>query len=90
MTGGGLLATTSEYLRSREFIERLTATRLIARQAMHEGRQMTGAELAIHLDLDAPVAQLLFNFLDAWDISEAAIADIAAQLAAPKQGELRH
>ncbi|MER9573330.1 hypothetical protein NKI77_29775 [Mesorhizobium opportunistum] len=87
---GGLLASTSEYLRSREFIERLTATRLVARQAMHEGRQLSGSELAAHLDLDEPVAQLLFNFLDAWDISEAAIADLAAHLAPAKQGEVRH
>jgi len=87
---GGLLASTSEYLRSREFIERLTATRILARQAMREGRQLSGSELAVHLDLDEPVAQLLFNFLEAWDLSETALAEISAHLSTPKQGEVRH
>ncbi|RWE72928.1 MAG: hypothetical protein EOS63_29390 [Mesorhizobium sp.] len=85
---GGLLTASAEYLRSREFIERLTATRLLARQAMAEGRRLDDAELAANLDLDPPIAALLFAFVEAWDISEQAIAHMAVQFA-PSQ-EIRH
>ncbi|MER8491156.1 hypothetical protein NKH53_23240 [Mesorhizobium australicum] len=87
---GGLLAASAEYLRSREFIERLTLARMVSRRAVMEGgRGLTDAELAEHLDLDPAIAGILFAFLEAWDLSEAALAEIATHLS-PKQGEIRH
>ncbi|TIQ46367.1 MAG: hypothetical protein E5X49_02055 [Mesorhizobium sp.] len=78
-----------EHMRSREFIERLTVTRLAARKAIEAGGQLKDRELADGLGLPAPIAQILFTFIEAWDISEAAIAEIAAHVA-PKDGEAKH
>ncbi|TPM15525.1 hypothetical protein [Mesorhizobium sp. B2-3-5] len=87
---GGLLASIADHLRSREFIERLTMARLMARQAMVDGRPIGNDELATLLDLDPPVAQLLFNFIAAWDLSETALAEIATHMSAPRQRDIRH
>ncbi|MER9936502.1 hypothetical protein [Mesorhizobium sp. M0088] len=78
-----------DYLRSREFIERLTATRLAARVATSKGKPLPDADLADGLGLPGEIAQMLFIFIEAWDLSEAAIAEIATHVA-PKAGEAKH
>ncbi|TPN49353.1 hypothetical protein [Mesorhizobium sp. B1-1-7] len=77
------------YLRSREFIERLTATRLAARVATVKGKPLTDDDLAQSLGLPSETAQMLFAFIEAWDLSEAAIAEIATHVA-PPAGEAKH
>ncbi|TGP24994.1 MULTISPECIES: hypothetical protein [unclassified Mesorhizobium] len=79
----------SAYLRSREFIERLTRTRLAARAATARGKSLTDDELAEGLGLPSEMAQMLFAFIEAWDLSEAAISQIAAHVA-PLAGEAKH
>ncbi len=80
-----------EFLRSRAFIERLTATRLVAKNAISADGALSDAELAEGLGLPLPIAQILFTFMEAWDLSEAALAQIAAHhVIAASEREAKH